>query len=88
MVKLTLLDPQNEAELRRKIADGSQDPEDYRNLAELLFAAGRYEDAISSYEGALNLPLTNCQRAKVSMELGWIIYEMGRQAQALRAAWP
>jgi tetratricopeptide (TPR) repeat protein len=79
-------DLESEEKLREKIALGSQDPAIYCRLAELLFAAGRQEEAISFYERALTLPLTGLQRAKVSAELGWLFYEMGKETQALSLA--
>jgi tetratricopeptide (TPR) repeat protein len=82
MTKPSSLDSQSEEVLRRKIADGSQNPDDYRNLAELQLATGRGEEAISLLKAALDLPLTNYQRAEISMELGWNYYEMGRRAHA------
>jgi len=82
MANPILCDTKSETELRRKIAAGSQDPENYRNLAEVLLARGHYEEAISLYEQALILPLTNFLKAETSVELGWIFYEIGRQTQA------
>ena len=78
--------PESEDGLREKIALGSQDPDIYCRLAELLFAAGRQEEAVSFYERALSLPLTELQKAKVSAELGWLFYEMAKETQALSLA--
>lgn len=78
--------PPNEEELRHKIAGGSQNPDDYRNLADLVIAKGGYEEAISLYQQAVNLRLTNFQKARVSMELGWLLYQTGQQSKALQLA--
>ncbi|MBI4487787.1 MAG: tetratricopeptide repeat protein [Deltaproteobacteria bacterium] len=86
MTKTTPSEVQDEAELQRRVAAGSQDPEDYRNLADLLLATGRYEEAVALYRRVLNLPLRNFPKARVSMELGWIFCEMGQQAEALPLA--
>src|SRR3989338_2129341 len=85
MAKKTSPDPRAEASLREKIADGSQDPEDYRNFVRILVSAGNYEEAILLYKRALNLPLKNFEKASLSVELGWFLYEMGdvEQAQTL-----
>ncbi|MGH7773419.1 MAG: tetratricopeptide repeat protein [Candidatus Binatia bacterium] len=82
MTEQGFYDSEAEAELRQKIADGSQDPNDYRDFADLLVASGLDEEAVSIYERALNLPLTNFQRATVSMELGWLFYNMRQLEQA------
>jgi len=71
-----------EKELRQKIADGSQDPDDYRYLTDLLFPSGRYDEAIALCQQALTLPLTSFKKAQLSMELGWIYYDIGQQARA------
>jgi tetratricopeptide (TPR) repeat protein len=73
---------ESEQRLREKIADGSQDPDDYRNLTDLLFPSGHYDEAIALYRRALTLPLTGFKKAQLSMELGWIYYEIGQQEQA------
>ncbi len=87
MTESTPVDRQTEAELQRRIAEGSQNLGDYRNLADLLISAGRGEEAVTLYQRALDLPLTNVQKARASMELGWIFYDvMGKQAQALPLA--
>lgn len=84
--KLASSKQEEEFKLRRRIADGSQDPDDYSKLGDLLIDAGRYEDAVALYQRALNLPLTNLQKARVSTELGWIFYEVGPQEEALKLA--
>lgn len=71
-----------EHSLRQKIADGSRDPDDYRNLTDLLFPSGRYDEGIALYKQALTLPLTNCKRAQLSMELGWLYYQTGQRLEA------
>src|SRR2546422_4505593 len=86
MTKSTSLDPHSEVELQRKIAAGSRDAKDYSRLADLLVNAGRYDEAVSLYHQELNLPLANLQRAKVSVDLGWLLYERGQQSRALPLA--
>ncbi|MGI0015256.1 MAG: tetratricopeptide repeat protein, partial [Nitrososphaera sp.] len=73
-------------ELRQKIASGSQDPDNYLALSDLLLATGRDEEAISVCQQALALSLTNFQEARVSVELGWAFFELGRQVEALPLA--
>src|SRR5687768_7133572 len=73
---------QAEKELRQKIEAGSQNPDDYRNLVDLLFPSGRYDEVITLYQRALTLPLTVFKKAQLSMELGWIYYNIGQQAHA------
>src|SRR5262245_49379795 len=81
-------DREGEEELRQKIAAGSQDPDDYRNLIDLLLlsSSGRYGEAIELYRQALALPLTGFKKAQLSMELAWIYYEIGRRQQAILLA--
>lgn len=75
-------DGQAEQELRQKIAAGSQDPDDYRNLADLLFPSGRYDEMIALYCQAETFSLTGFKQAQLSMELGWIYYGIGQPEQA------
>ena len=75
-------DTEAEDKLRRKIADGSNDPEDYRNLSDLLFPSGRYEEAIALYQKALALPLTKFKNAQLAMEVGWLYHAIGQRDQA------
>ena len=75
-----------EEKLRKEIARGSLDPQVFCDLAELVFAAGGTEEAISLYERALSVPLTGLQKAKVSTGLGWLFYEIGKVAEAFPLA--
>ena len=68
-------DAAKEQELREKIRAGSQELDDYLDLADLLRAGGRTHEVVPQYREALNLPLTNLQRAEVSTELGWVLYD-------------
>lgn len=77
---------EEEAEIRQRIAAGSHDPEEYLALAQLLFSSDRGEEAIVVCRDALALPLTNFQQARVSLELGWGFYGMGRHAEAIQLA--
>jgi tetratricopeptide (TPR) repeat protein len=83
---LPSLKSKDEADLRHRIAAASQDPEDYLALADLFLSTNRDEEAISICQQAFALPLTQFQRAKISAELGWIFYELGRQSEALTTA--
>ena len=83
---MPLLKQKDELELRRRIADGSQDADDYLDLADLLFSGSRDEEAIFTCKQALNLPLTPFQEAKVSVALGWIYFELVRQTEAIAQA--
>jgi tetratricopeptide (TPR) repeat protein len=75
-------DREVEEKLRQKITDGSQDPDDYRNLTDLLFPSGGYDEAIALYQRALVFPLTAFKKAQLLMELGWIYYNTGQQAKS------
>src|SRR5436190_13945880 len=75
-------DEQAEKELQQKIAAGSQDPEDYRNLSDLLFPAGRYDEIIALYRQALTIPLVGFKKARLSMELAWTYYEISQRIPA------
>jgi tetratricopeptide (TPR) repeat protein len=79
-------DAEAEATLRRRIAEGSQDPEDYCKFTDLLFSSGRYDEAISFHKQALTLPLTTSKKAQLYMELGWLEYEIGQRSQAIASA--
>ncbi len=83
MTESTPVDQQSEAELQQRIAEGSAEIGDYRDLTNMLISAERDEEAVTLYQQALNLPLRNLQKARVSMELGWIHYELrGQRTQA------
>jgi len=79
-------DREVEEKLRQKIAAGSQDPDDYRNLTDLLFPSGRYDEAIALYQRALTLQLTDFKKAQLSMELAWTYYNVGQQVQVAQLA--
>jgi len=67
-------DRPSEAELRRRLAAGSQDAEDYGDLAARLTEAERTDEAIAIWELALALPLSEVGRAAVEVDLGWTLY--------------
>jgi tetratricopeptide (TPR) repeat protein len=69
-------------ELRRKVAAGSSNQEDYRDLAYLLYGMGKFEEAILFYHQALDLPLQDFQKADLSIELGWLFCEVIRRIEA------
>src|SRR2546426_1132516 len=76
-------DQSREEHLRRKIAAGSQNPQDYHDLADILCSSKHYADAISLYEQTSKLPFTNIQKGRMSLELGWLAYEMGDRERAM-----
>lgn len=86
MPKVRDREADTEAELRRKITNGSQDPDDYGKLAVHLFMLGSCDEAITRYQEAIDLSLTHLNKARVSTELGWLYYEMGQQDEALAMA--
>jgi tetratricopeptide (TPR) repeat protein len=86
MANSDMTNTEAEEKLRQKIADGSQDPEDYRDLIDLLSPSGDYDEAIALYQRALTFPLATFKKAQLSMELGWIYYEIGQQAQVAELA--
>lgn len=64
-----------EEELRQWLARGSRDLDDYCDLADLLTASGRRDEALSVLETALDLPLAAIERARMCGELGWKIHD-------------
>lgn len=72
--------------LRQRISSGSQDSQDYVNLANLLADASCYDEAVELYETAISLAPTSNDRAKVSADLGWALFESGRALEAEKAA--
>lgn len=74
-----------ERQLPQRLAEGSQDSHDYRNLADHLVTLGRVDDAVSVYEQMLNMHQGIVPKARVATELGWLFYETGKfdRAQAL-----
>jgi tetratricopeptide (TPR) repeat protein len=78
----------SEEELRARIAGGSREPDDYEELARVLGATGRFEESLAVLRSALELELAAQDRARISMELGWGLYEEGprRQGEALLLA--
>ena len=53
-----------------------------RQLAYQLFAKGKYEEAIQLYRKALDLSQQEIQKAEISLELGWLFYEVSRLTEA------
>jgi tetratricopeptide (TPR) repeat protein len=78
----------SEEELRARIAGGSRELDDHEELARVLFDTGRFEEALAVLRRALELDLAARDRARVSMELGWGLYEEGSEGvgQALLLA--
>jgi tetratricopeptide (TPR) repeat protein len=74
---------ETEVELRQKLANGSQDPEDYGKLAIQVFVVGGLEEAITLYKQAIELSPTGLVKARVYTDLEWLYYEMGQRDQAL-----
>lgn len=73
-------------ELQARIAAGSQNHDDYFCLADLLVDIGHFDEAESCYQRALEFSRTNLQKARTSMELGWLFYETRRESEALPLA--
>ena len=67
-------------ELRLRIATGSTNQKDYRDLAYHLFAIGQYKEAILFYQQALDLPLQDIQKADLSVDLAGVLYEVSRRS--------
>ena len=65
-------EPRNERELRVRIAAGSRDVADYVELANLLKAVSRFQEAAGIYEQALRLDLPNIDKARFAWELGFV----------------
>ena len=86
MARSDMTDTETEEKLRQKIAEGSQDPDDFRDLTDLLFPSGRYDEAITLYQRALTFSLTAFKKGQLSMELAWIYYDIGQQAQVTELA--
>jgi len=59
----------NEDELRRRIVNGSREPDDFRQLAGLLTTAGQTGAALDVLEQALMLPLDTVARAEILAQL-------------------
>jgi tetratricopeptide (TPR) repeat protein len=74
------------SELQQKIASGSDDLEDYFDLADLLVGEGNYDDAVKLLEHSLNLAVPNVQKARAALELGWLIHDVDELSKALPLA--
>jgi len=86
VIKATSQSPGDEHKLRTKILAGSQELEDYRALADILLNSGRAEECLAVLHQALELPLPHIQRARISAETAWILWEFGKPESAIRAA--
>jgi tetratricopeptide (TPR) repeat protein len=60
--------------------------EDARNLADGLVASGRDEEAVAVYLRALTLAPSQVDEAELSMELGWLLFSLGRPDEATACA--
>jgi len=67
-----------EEELLERLARGSQDPDDFRELAGLLVTTNRPAESLEVLQRALDLPLPGLDRARLCGEVGWAAYEAGR----------
>jgi tetratricopeptide (TPR) repeat protein len=67
----------SEAELRRAIAAGSRDVDDYLGLANLLKSEARNVEARETYQAALRLGLPAKSAARVGWELGEVLQAIG-----------
>jgi tetratricopeptide (TPR) repeat protein len=80
-------DPAREAELRRRVNAGSQDPSEYRELAELLLSSERYDDAARVLGRMKDLPIPKLEKAWASWEVSSFFYEAaGDRQRALDVA--
>lgn len=86
MSKQPFFKPESQEELRKRIMVGSATQEDYRQFAHYMFAIGQHEESILFYKKALDLSPQNIQKADISLELGWVMYEMSRRAEAQELA--
>ena len=74
----------NEEQLRRRIANGSRDPEDFGQLAGLLTDAGETETAIALLEQGLALASVALVRARLVAQLAWLLYERTTDVERAR----
>jgi tetratricopeptide (TPR) repeat protein len=65
---------------------GSRDADDYVDLAHLAADASRFDEAIKLYETALTLVSTGIERAKISADLGWVLFEADQPLKAQELA--
>jgi tetratricopeptide (TPR) repeat protein len=72
----------DEDRLRHRISAGSQNPEDYVDLAGLVADRFYYDEAINLYETAIALISTSIWRARVSVDLGWVLFEANQCSKA------
>jgi tetratricopeptide (TPR) repeat protein len=73
----------DKSQLQEKIAAGSQELEDYLDLADLLVREDRYDEAVKLLESALNLSVSNIHKARGATELAWLIYNIDEPSKAL-----
>jgi tetratricopeptide (TPR) repeat protein len=79
--------PAREAELRARIATGSRDVSDYMELANLLRAASRFEEAADIFQHGLQRDFSNGDKARLAWELGDLFDKvMNRSAEAVTLA--
>ena len=70
-----------EKELRKRIAAGSINSKDYRQLGGVLVLSGNFDEGIRLYQQAITLASTNMQKAVATTELGWGFYEYAMDDQ-------
>lgn len=70
------------SERQEHIEANSESQQDSRQLACQFFAKGKYEEAIQLYRKALDLSQQEIQKAEICLELGWLLYEVGRRTEA------
>jgi tetratricopeptide (TPR) repeat protein len=71
---------------QENISGGSQNAEDYLDLADLLVHDRQYQEAKKLLERALTLPVSDIEKARVAIELGWLIYDVDEAQKALPLA--
>jgi tetratricopeptide (TPR) repeat protein len=74
----------NAQELRQRIEAGSQQVDDYLDLASLLLHSGDADQSLSIYQRALDLPLTNIERADVLYSLSELLLDTCRDPEQAR----
>lgn len=74
------------AALARRVAEGSDDVEDYRSLAGHLYETGHPEEALRIYRQCLAMPMSGVASAWAARDLGSLLYRQGDYAEATTLA--
>ena len=81
---MTLQNRASEEELHGRIATGSRDVDDFRQLASLLTDAGETRAAIDLLEQGLALASAALDRANLVAQLAWLLYERTTKLERAR----